>query len=407
MTSFGMVSPLGIGVPEFRRRMFAGDSGVIDSRGTIVADTFPVKAVGLVPRARLGQPSVLAGRPPDATPLTWRFAGVATDEAIAGLPPGHAIDGIVYAAAEGTTFDLIRESFRGFAADRFDWDATRMEATLELLRAIVAAHGNGHVPDERLISINNACISSNQAIGIALHRIRSGEWQRALVGGADARCKDDNLMNFHLLGAVTVADRPAAQASRPFSNDRSGFVRGEGAATLILESRAAAEARGAHLLGVVAGAAMTSDAFGLTTGRSDGKAVVRAMSGALADAGIPPANVSAISAHGTSTRMNDLLETRAIKTLFGERAHRIPVTALKSQIGHATVAAGAIAAVGALVMLEDQRLGPTINYDEPDPECDLDYVPNHARDAQLDAILSNTFGFGGQNGCVVFMRADL
>jgi 3-oxoacyl-[acyl-carrier-protein] synthase II len=420
VTACGIVSPLGIGMPEFRRRMFAGDSGGVDIRGTLVADTFPVKVAALVPRERLGQPSLLAGRPPEttplawrfsgrppeATPLAWRFAGTATEEALERLPPGHEIDAIVYAAAEWTNFDLIRESFREFDADRFDWNATRAETTLELLRAMVAAHGNGHVLDQQVIALNNACISSNQAIGIALHRVRAGEWRRVLVGGVDARCKPDNLMNFQMLGALTTADVPPGEASRPFSKDRSGFVRGEGAATLILESREAAEERGAEVLGVVAGYAATSDAYRLTDGRPDVKGAVRAMRNAIADAGIPKERVSAISAHGTSTAMNDSLETRAIKELFGNQAARIPVTALKSQVGHSTVAAGALEAVSCLVMLQDQRLAPTINYHEPDPDCDLDYVPCHAREAQLDAILSNNFGFGGQNGCVVFRRSD-
>jgi 3-oxoacyl-[acyl-carrier-protein] synthase II len=403
VTGCGIVSPLGIGVGEFRRRMFAGDSGGVDIRGTLVPSDFPVRVAALVPRERLGQ-FPAAAPCEDAAPLTWRFAGIATEEALEGLPPGEEIDAIVYAVVAGTHFDLIRESFRHFEADGFDWNATRSETTLEHLRAQVSAHGNGDLPDERVISLNNGCVSSNQAIGIALQRIRNGDWRRALVGGTDARCVPDNLMNFYMLGALTMADVPAREASRPFSRNRSGFVRGEGAATLILESREAAEARGAEVLGVVAGYASTSDAYRLTDGRGDVKGAVRAMSRALADAGIPIEKVSAISAHGTSTPMNDSLESKAIHTLFGPCASRIPVTALKSQVGHSTVASGALEAVSCLVMLQEQRLAPTINYQEPDPECDLDYVPCHARTAELDVILSNNFGFGGQNGCVVFRR---
>ena len=406
VTACGIVSPLGIGVPEFRTRMFAGESGTADIRGTLVPDDFPVRVAALVPRDHLGQPRLIADRPPESTPLAWRFAGIATEEALASLPPGHHIDAIVYGAAECTSFDLIRQSFRRIETDRFDWDATRAETTLEFLRSLVAAHGHGHVPDERLITLNNACISSNQAIGIAVQRIRSGAWRRVLAGGMDARCKDDNLMNFHLLGALTTADVPPERASRPFSKDRAGFVRGEGAATLVLESREAAEARGAEILGVIGGYASTSDAYRLTDGRTDVKAVVRAMSSALADAGVPQERVSAISAHGTSTMMNDSLETKAIKQLFGARAPQIPVTALKSQVGHSTVAAGALQAVSCLLMLQHQRLAPTINYEEPDPDCDLDYVPGHARDARLETILSNNFGFGGQNACVVFRASE-
>jgi 3-oxoacyl-[acyl-carrier-protein] synthase II len=207
-----------------------------------------------------------------------------------------------------------------------------------------------------------------------------------------------------MLGALTTADVPAAEASRPFSRDRAGFVRGEGAATLLLEEAWAARARGARVLGRLAGGASSSDAHRLTDGRPDGAAVRHAMEAALRDAGVTTAEVSAISAHGTSTRMNDRLETLAIRSVFGDRAGQVPVTSLKSQLGHSTVAAGAIEAVACLSMLQAQILAPTINYREPDPECDLDYVPNDSRPARLDVILSNSFGFGGQNSCVVFRR---
>jgi 3-oxoacyl-[acyl-carrier-protein] synthase II len=405
VTACGIVSPLGIGVDEFRRRMFDGDSGTVDIRGLIVADDFPVRVAAVVDRGRLGQPAVVATRPIQTTPLTWRLAGIATEEALAGLPAGHEIDAIIYAVAEGANFDVIRQTFREFDPEQFEWSATHAETTAELLRSTVFAHGNGYVPDERVISLNNACISSNQALGMALRRIQHGEWRRALVGGTDARCTPDNLMNFHMLGALTTADVPPGEASRPFSADRSGFVRGEGAASLLLESREAAEERGATILGVVAGYASTTDAYRLTDGRADGLCAIRAMRAALIDAGVPAERVSAISAHGTSTPMNDRNEAEAIKALFGEHAARIPVTALKSQVGHSTVAAGALEAVSCLLMLQDQRLAPTINCVNPDPDCGLDCVPCQARDAQLDVILSNNFGFGGQNGCVVFRRA--
>lgn len=404
VTGYGIVAPLGIGVPEFRSRLFAGDSGLVDIRGTLVAENFPVSAAGLVPRDRLGQPAILEDQDPGATPHSFRFAGLATEEALAGPPGVPGVDAIVYASSDGVHFDLIKDSFRAFDPDHFDWDGTRSEAVLELLARIVERRGYGRVAGTALISLNNACISGNQAIGMAFQRIRSGHWERALVGGVDARCNDHNFMNFHLLGALTVADVPAREASRPFSGDRAGFVRGEGAATLFLESRETAEARGARIFGTVAGYCCTTDAYRLTDGRPDGAAVIRAMEWALQDAGLTKDDVSAISAHGTSTRMNDSLETKSIKGAFGARAYSIPVTSLKSQVGHSTVAAGALEAVACLLMLQEQRVSPTINYRELDPECDLDYVPNHSRSQPLEVILSNNFGFGGQNACVVFKR---
>jgi 3-oxoacyl-[acyl-carrier-protein] synthase II len=404
VTAYGVVAPLGIGVPEFRRRMFAGDSGTVEIRGTLVAANFPISSAGLVARDRLGQPFVLGDEDPASTPQSWRFAGIATEEALESLPAGLNVDAIVYATSDGISFDLIKDSFRCLEPERFDWDGTRSETVLELLAQVLEEGGHYLAGDAALIGLNNACVSGNQAIGMAFHRIRSGRWERAVVGGVDARCSDHNFMNFHMLGALTTAEVPAREASRPFSRDRCGFVRGEGAATLVLESREAAEGRGAPVLGVVAGYGSTTDAYRLTDGRPDGVAVVRAMQRALEDAGLSTEAVSVISAHGTSTRMNDSLETKSIKEAFGDRAHSIPVTSLKSQIGHSTLAAGAIEAVACLLMLEEQRVAPTINYAEPDPECDLDYVPNVSRSERLEVVLSNNFGFGGQNSCVVFKR---
>lgn len=404
VTGCGIVSALGTGVPEFCRRMFAGDSGISGIRGTLVASNFPVAVAALVSRTGLGQPHSLKNADVDDTPPSWRFAGLATEEAMALLPAGAMVDAIVYATSDGVNFDLLKDSFRNFVADTFDWDSTRSETCLEFIRSILEQNGNGHVPDESVISINNACVSSNQAIGIAFQRIRSGQWTRAVVGGVDARCNDHNLMNFHLLGALSTAEGP--HASSPFSKNRSGFVRGEGAATLILETRQAAEARGAPLLGYVVGYSATSDAYRLTQGRTDVKSAAKAISLALEDAGCAPEQVSAISAHGTSTLINDNLETAAIKKLFGLSAYKIPVVSLKSQLGHATVAAGAMEAVASLLMLREQKLAPTINYTQADPDCDLDYVPNVSRPALVNVVLSNNFGFGGQNSCVVFKRAD-
>jgi 3-oxoacyl-[acyl-carrier-protein] synthase II len=209
-------------------------------------------------------------------------------------------------------------------------------------------------------------------------------------------------MNFHLLGTLNTDEGPATHASRPFSKTRSGFVLGEGAATLVLETRAAAERRGAEILGAITGYATTSDAYRITDGRSDVLGAATAMRKAIRDAGLNTGQINAISAHGTSTRMNDRLETKAIKQAFGNYAYQVPVISLKSQIGHCLAAAGALEAVASLLMLSEQKLAPTINHNDVDTECDLDYVPNIARPAALQRILSNNFGFGGQNTCVVF-----
>jgi len=403
VTGYGIVSSLGVTIPEFSRRMFAGDSGVVDIRGTIVARDFPIRVAAPIDWADLPEIPLSGGAPPGKGSQSSRLAALATAEALASLSPGAAVDAIVYATSDGVDFDLIRESFRSFSPESFDWNATRPETCLEWIRRMIELHTGVAVSDDAVISMNNGCSSSNQAIGIAMHRIRSGQWTRALVGGVDARCNAHTLMDFHLLGALSTDEGP--RASRPFTLDRNGFVCGEGAGSLLLESRAAAESRGAVALGKVTGYGAASDAYRLTDGRPDIKAVVKAMESAIQDACLRPDQISAVSAHGTSTRLNDALETRALKRVFGQRAYRVPATSLKSQVGHATVAAGALEAIASLLMLREGRLAPTINYDNPDPECDLDYVPNIARAADLSAMLSNNSGFGGQNACVVFERA--
>jgi len=384
--------------------MFAAESGIVNIRSGFVGSNFPVPSAGVVSTQDLSLAEDFKNIGPARISKSLHFSAAATEEALRALPRHLPVNAIVYGTCDGVSFDLVKNSFRESTAEGFDWDATRSEAPLEFLREIVEHRGHGRVEERNLIPVNNACVSGNQAIGIAMQRIRAGRWQRAIVGAVDARCTDENIMNFHMLGALSVAEVPPAEASRPFSKSRSGFVRAEGAATLILESLEAAQARGARILGRVTGYAATSDAFRLTDGRPDGKAVVKAMENAIADAGVTKEQIHAISAHATSTQMNDRLETIAIKQVFGPRAYSIPVTALKSQIGHTAVAAGALQAVATLLMLGEQRLAPTINYRDLDPECDLDYVPNQSRAARMDAVLSNSFAFGGQNACLVFER---
>jgi 3-oxoacyl-[acyl-carrier-protein] synthase II len=405
ITGVGIVSSLGTGVPEFGRRMFAGDSGVTEIRGKRVAVNFPVPVGGPIAHAPLPQPEILNHRAPENTPHFWRLAALATEEAVQYLPEGLPVDGIFYGGHGSIAFKITSGSFRNFAPEAFDWDAFQPESPLTLMRQIAERRGHGPIDDRNVVSLNNACVTSNQAIGVAFQRVRSGQLNRVLTGAVYGRWADSELMNFHMLGTLTTAPGPAAEASRPFSKDRSGFVLGEGAATLVLETRESAEARGANILGVISGYASTSDAYRVTDGRPDGKAAAQAMKNALADAGLAPGEISAISAHGTSTAMNDRVETMAIKQALGDAAYKIPAISLKSQVGHSVIAAGALEAVACVLMLKEQKLAPTINYREFDPDCDLDYVPNQARPALVQKILSNNFGFGGQNASVIFEGA--
>jgi 3-oxoacyl-(acyl-carrier-protein) synthase len=405
ITGVGIVSSLGTGVSEFGERMFAGGSGVTEIRGTRVAENFPVPVGGPVARGPLPQPEILQHRAPEETPHFWRLAGLATEEAVQYLPEGLPLDGIFYGGHGSIAFSITSSSFRSFAPEAFDWDAFQPESPLTLMRQIAERRGHGPIDERNIVSLNNACVTSNQAIGVAFQRVRSGQLNRVLTGAVYGRWADSELMNFHMLGTLTTAPGPAAEASRPFSKDRSGFVLGEGAATLVLETRESAEERGAKILGIISGYSSTSDAYRVTDGRPDGKAAAKAMKNALADAGLVAEQISAISAHGTSTSMNDRVETMAIKQALGDTAYKVPAISLKSQVGHSVIAAGALESVACVLMLKEQKLAPTINYKEFDPDCDLDYVPNQSRPAAVQRILSNNFGFGGQNASVIFERA--
>lgn len=339
------------------------------------------------------------------------FAAASADQALAGLPPDRAVEAIVFGIAETLDFPVVSESFRRDprrADSGFPWSDALPEDSIDAIAELLARRGHGDPPPARRIAVTSACASASTGLGIAFDRIRRGIWERALAGAVDTRLHAANLMSFHMLSALMVEDCPPETASRPFSIDRGGFVRAEGAAALLLESREAAEARGAEILGLVKGYAHTTDAWHFTEGRPDGASVIAAMKGAIRDAGLEPGEIDAVSAHGTSTPLNDRLETASIRKVFGERADETPVTALKSQIGHTVVAAGAVAAVSCFLQLRDQCLAPTINYreDDVDPDCDLDYVPNRARPAPLRRMLINAFGFGGHNACLVVERFD-
>lgn len=410
VTSYGVVSPIGCDPSAFEANLFAGRSGVRSIRGTHVSADFPVPYAAWIPLEEL-PPSPLSsgGR---RVPKSWLMTEIAVRQALSkiiadssGLGPKNPlpkIDAIVYGTADGVSYELVESTLSNNSLDKFRPELTRSEGPLGIINETIQSFGGERVPELCSISLNAACASGNQTLGIALESLRAGRWERCLVGGVDARCEASNFLNFLMLGALTTADLPPEKASRPFASDRSGFVRGEGAAVLILETREAAKARGAEILGVVSGYGCTSDAFRLTDGRDDGECVIQAMRQAIETAGLEPRDIDSINSHGTSTPLNDRLETLAIKRLFGDHAYQMPITALKSQIGHSTIAASALEAISCLLMLKHQRVSPTLNLESPDPECDLDYVPLVSRPARLKHILSNSFGFGGQNTCIVF-----
>jgi 3-oxoacyl-[acyl-carrier-protein] synthase II len=249
-----------------------------------------------------------------------------------------------------------------------------------------------------------ACASGVQAFVEAQRMIQHGDADVVIAGGTESAILPVACDALAILGALSKSNDDPTRASRPFDANRDGFVFGEGAGVLVVESAAHAEARGARILAEIAGGALTADAFHISAPEPSGSGAARAMTRALRDAGMEPPEISYVAAHGTSTQLNDATETKAIRAAFGEHADRLMVSSNKSMIGHTLGAAGAMSALAAVLAIRDGIVPPTINYETPDPSCDLDYVPNVARTATVDAAIVNGFGFGGQNAVAVFRR---
>jgi 3-oxoacyl-(acyl-carrier-protein) synthase len=258
-----------------------------------------------------------------------------------------------------------------------------------------------------LVTISTACASGTQATGEGVEYIRRGVADIVIAGGVESSIKDQTIGGFVAMRALPLHYNDAPEkASRPFSKDREGFVFSEGCGIMILESLEHAQARGARIYAEVLGHSASSDAYHVAAPDPSGAGAIRAMKWALKDANVTIDEIDYINAHGSSTPVNDSGETIAIKQVFGERAYNIPISSTKSMIGHPMGAAGALEAIACTLSIRDQKLHPTINYDTPDPECDLDYVPNVARDAKVRTTLSNSFGLGGQNACVVLRKFE-
>jgi 3-oxoacyl-[acyl-carrier-protein] synthase II len=255
-------------------------------------------------------------------------------------------------------------------------------------------------------TIQTACTSSAQAIGEALRAVRRGAVDLAVAGGSECIVSPVEMQLFCLLGVMSKQNDRPESASRPFDARRDGFVMGEGAAFLLLEEAEHARARGATVIAELGGYGSACDAYRITDEAPDGRGAIRAMRAAVADAGLEPSAIGYVNAHGTSTPMNDRVETAAIKGVFAAHAGRLLVSSTKSMIGHTISAAGAIELVTTVLAVRDQIAPPTINYRVPDPDCDLNYVPNTPHAAPIEAAVSNSFGFGGHNDCLVVVRAE-
>ncbi|HEX9970683.1 MAG TPA: beta-ketoacyl-ACP synthase II [bacterium] len=253
----------------------------------------------------------------------------------------------------------------------------------------------------------SACASSSHAIGNAFRLIQNGEVDVMVTGGSEATVTPMGVGGFNAMKALSTRNHEPQKASRPFDAERDGFVIGEGAGILVLESEEHALNRGAKIYGEIVGAGFTADAFHITAPAPDGEGAKRAMENALRDAHISIEEVDYINAHGTSTLFNDKIETLAIKNVFGDRAYKIPISSTKSMIGHLLGASGSLELIATILTIRSNKIHPTINYEVPDPECDLNYTPNKSIDKTVDIAISNSFGFGGHNVCLIAKKYPL
>ncbi|MCS5645499.1 MAG: beta-ketoacyl-ACP synthase II [Candidatus Marinimicrobia bacterium] len=403
VTGLGVLAPNGNSVSEYWNALTAGQSG-IDYITNFDTTDFPVKIAGELsnfdPEQHFERKEVRKLDPFTA------YALVASNEAIrmSGLDAGGFDSeraGVMLGCGIGGITTLLEEHvvLRNRGARRVSpFFVTKLIANIAGGQIAIKWDLQGSNQ-----TVNSACASATDAIGLALRVIQSGTADIMIAGGTEASIRDLPLAGFSKIRALCNTADPPQSASRPFDKDRNGFIMGEGAGILVLETEEHAKSRGATILGELAGYGSTNDAFHVTQPAEGGAGAVKAMQLAIEDAGAKPEEVDYINAHGTSTPYNDKNETVAIKTVFGDHARKLKISSTKSMTGHLLGASGGIEAIAALKAIEKQIVPPTINYMTPDPDCDLDYVPNTAEETQVNSVLSNTFGFGGHNA-VVFMR---
>ena len=403
VTGMGALAPNGNSVPEYWNSLISGKSG-IDHISYFDTDNFPVKIAGEI--SNFNPEDYFERKEVRKLDLFSIYALVACNEAVrmsgldsysfdqqrAGVMIGCGIGGINTLLTE---HDVLNNSGARRISPFF---VTKL--IVNIAGGQIAIKWNLKGPNQTVVSAGAA---ATDAIGMALRVIQSGMADIMIAGGTEASICDLPLAGFSKIRALCNEADPPQSASRPFDKDRSGFVMGEGAGLLVLETEEHAKSRGATILGELAGYGATNDAYHVTQPAEGGAGAVSAMQLAIKDAKARPENVHYINAHGTSTPFNDKNETSAIKTVFKEHAQNLKISSTKSMTGHLLGASGGIEAIAALKALQEQIIPPTINYNTPDPECDLDYVPNTAQEHKIDFVLSNTFGFGGHNA-VVAMR---
>jgi 3-oxoacyl-[acyl-carrier-protein] synthase II len=420
ITGMGWITPMGHSIESVWPRLLNGESGI--SRTTIFnASTFPTSISAEVKNFRLSDhlDSIElhsgAGRNTQfalaACQQAWKSAGLdrsKLDLDRVGMYLGSGegsldFDAYTTAALSAWVTDM-------GAIDSVKWG----QLAMELMNVTRELEQEPNMPLSHLALLTGArgpafncltaCAASTQAIGEATEILRRGDADVMIGGGAHSMIHPFGVTGFNRLTALSTANEDPPRASRPFDNCRGGFVLGEGAGMVILETLDHAQKRGATILAEIVGYGSTADAFRITDQHPDGEGAVVAMREALTDAKLTPADIGYINAHGTGTRENDGNETNAIKQIFGDDAKRIAVSSIKSMMGHLIAAAGAVELICCVLALRDQMLPPTMNLENPDPECDLDYIPNQARKATLKVAMSNSFGFGGQNDTIIVRK---
>lgn len=409
ITGMGAVTPIGRDVPSFWESLVAGRSG-IDRISVFDPSRLDAQIAGEV---RDFEPELVMPKKEVRRHDRYvHFAWAASHEALrdAGLPNPIEDEflaertGVIIGSGIGGINTMIRDII-----EAHDLGIERIGPFLvtslipDMGAGYVAIYGNARGPNYATVS---ACSSANHAIGDATNIIRRGDADVMIAGGAEAGIGEIPIAAFAAMRALSRRNDEPQRASRPFDARRDGFVMSEGAGIVVLEELSHALARGAEIHAELAGYAATDDASHITLPAPGGRGAVGSMSLALADAGMTPAEIGYINAHGTSTVPNDSAETAAIKTVFGERAYATPVSSTKSMTGHLLGAGGGIEAIASILAIEKGMLPPTINYEEPDPACDLDYIPNVARASAISASMSNSFGFGGHNATLIFKRYE-
>lgn len=423
VTGMGVVSPLGNSVEALYQSQIEGRSGV----GPITlfdAHAFPTRFAAQVKNFNLDEYV--------DDPDRWahcgansRFAAGAAQQALAdaGLIDNSRVDrtriGVYLGSGEGIQdfnhlISLVAKSYR--PANRSIDTPMFIQGGLEEFHAAREYEQEPHTTPAHLAAYFDlegpnyncltACAASSQAIGEATELIRHGDADVMLSGGSHSMIHPFGLTGFNLLTALSTRNDSPTKASRPFDRERDGFVMGEGAGMLVLEELEHARRRGAPIYAEITGYGTTADAFAMTDSHPEGRGAIACLKQALDDGGTRPEDVGYINAHGTSTQVNDRVETLAIKHVFGDMAYRVPISSTKSMLGHLIAAAGAVELVITIMAMRRSILPPTINYEVPDPDCDLDYVPNVARERQVRHAVSNSFGFGGQNVSLVVSRID-